>query len=214
MIEQAVLDAAQAGDSGAMNQLMIELRPRIMGAALRLTKNHADAEDLAQDVLLRMHERLGEFRGEAQLSTWLHSITRNQFLTHLRKAKVRRAIECARSLDEPIRARSSHDEELTLLDTLSRPPEQSNVALRIDLDRAISALHPKQQFLLQQHMVAGHTSQAVSAVTGIPVGTIKADRYRLRTKMMRRLTRRPLTPAIPPATKTGDGAQRRSVTSL
>ena len=67
--------------------LIREHAPAIYRVALRLTANAADAEEVLQDVCLKLARELASFRGEARLSTWLHRVTVNAALMHLRKAK-------------------------------------------------------------------------------------------------------------------------------
>src|SRR5689334_23392041 len=66
--------------------------------ALRLTANPSDAEEVLQDTFLQVHRHLDEFRGEAQLSTWIHRIAVNAALMHLRAR--RRRVEAERPLAE------------------------------------------------------------------------------------------------------------------
>jgi RNA polymerase sigma-70 factor (ECF subfamily) len=66
--------------------------------ALRLTANPSDAEEVLQDTFLQVHRHLGEFRGEAQLSTWIHRIAVNAALMHLRAR--RRRVDIERPLSE------------------------------------------------------------------------------------------------------------------
>src|SRR3954468_4137944 len=62
-----------------------EYAPRIYNIARRMLGNDADAEDVTQDVLLQVVRKLDTFRGDAQLSTWLHRVTVNAALAHRQK---------------------------------------------------------------------------------------------------------------------------------
>jgi RNA polymerase sigma-70 factor (ECF subfamily) len=76
-----------------------EHAPRIYHVARRLLGNDADAEDVTQDVLLQVVRKLGTFRGESQLSTWLHRVTVNVALAH-RQRRANRRRETAEAADE------------------------------------------------------------------------------------------------------------------
>lgn len=67
------------------DRVIQEYGPRVYNLARRILTNEADAEDVAQDVLLQVVRKLGSFRGEAALPTWLHRVTVNTALDHRRK---------------------------------------------------------------------------------------------------------------------------------
>jgi len=79
---EAVVDGAlvrrfNGGDEGAFVEIVARYRERIQALAGRLLRNHADAEEIAQDTFIRAHRGLARFRGDASLATWLHRIAFN-----------------------------------------------------------------------------------------------------------------------------------------
>jgi hypothetical protein len=75
-----LVDRAKAGDSTALNELLVAMRPRAMAAALRILHNPDDAEDAVQDAFLKVWRCLAAFEGRASFSTWLHRIVSNASL--------------------------------------------------------------------------------------------------------------------------------------
>src|ERR1700730_248523 len=73
----------RAGDAGAFEQLVALHQHRVFGVALRMLGNAAEAEEIAQEAFLRAHRSLGDFRGEAKLSTWLYAIASRPCLNRL-----------------------------------------------------------------------------------------------------------------------------------
>jgi RNA polymerase sigma-70 factor (ECF subfamily) len=73
----------RAGEMRAFEELVIAYQHRVFGVALRMLGNAAEAEEMAQEVFLRAHRALGDFRGEAKLSTWLYTIASRLCLTRL-----------------------------------------------------------------------------------------------------------------------------------
>src|SRR5205823_13123290 len=63
------------GDPRAFEDLVIAYQHRVFGVALRMLRNRSEAEEIAQEVFLRVHGAVEDFRGEAKLSTWLYAIT-------------------------------------------------------------------------------------------------------------------------------------------
>src|SRR5438105_7371652 len=80
-------------------QVFREYAPRVYHLARRMLGNDADAEDVTQDVLLQVVRKLDTFRGEANLTTWLHRVTVNAALEHRRKRASRAVREVPDHLD-------------------------------------------------------------------------------------------------------------------
>src|SRR5260370_34217417 len=80
-----VLTRAQAGDHHAFAQLYALHKRRIYSLCLRMVGNVAEAEDLTQEAFLQLHRKIGTFRGDSAFSTWLHRLSINVVLMHLRK---------------------------------------------------------------------------------------------------------------------------------
>jgi len=77
-----------------------EYAPRIYNLARRMLGNDADAEDVTQEVLLQVIRKLDTFRGDSQLGTWLHRITVNAALGHLRNQSNQQTHESGDAIDE------------------------------------------------------------------------------------------------------------------
>lgn len=82
-----LVERARAGDSRALNALIVALADDIYGLALRMTANRADAEDATQEVLLKVATHLGTFRGEASVRTWAYRIALRHLIDR-RKSRV------------------------------------------------------------------------------------------------------------------------------
>src|SRR5919201_6653225 len=78
-----LLARLRAGEARAFEELVIAYQHRVFGVAVRMLGNAAEAEEVAQEVFLRVHGAIAEFRGEAKLSTWLYAITARLCLSRL-----------------------------------------------------------------------------------------------------------------------------------
>src|SRR5205809_6017538 len=85
--EQELIGRMQAGDSTAVTDLASTYGPRIYQLAFRYLKNREDAEEVAQDVLLKVYRKIDAFRGDAALSSWIYRITFNAAMSRLREFK-------------------------------------------------------------------------------------------------------------------------------
>lgn len=91
--EHQLIGRMQAGDGSAVGDLASTYGPRIHQLALRYVKNWEDAEEVTQDVLLKVHRKIDAFRGDAALSSWIYRITFNTAMSRLRSARLSRQLE-------------------------------------------------------------------------------------------------------------------------
>ena len=84
-IHEDALARAQAGDNDAISQLYLQHKKRVFSICLRMVHDFSQAEDLTQETFLQLHRKLASFRGDSAFTTWLHRITVNIVLMHLRR---------------------------------------------------------------------------------------------------------------------------------
>src|SRR4029077_20232760 len=87
LTEAEAIARAQEGDAAAFEFLYKAHCRRVYSLCLRMIKNPAEAEDLTQQAFLQLFRKIGTFRGESGFSTWLHRVTVNVVLMHLRRKK-------------------------------------------------------------------------------------------------------------------------------
>jgi RNA polymerase sigma-70 factor (ECF subfamily) len=91
--ERQLIGRMQGGDGTAVAELASTYGPRIHQLALRYVKNWEDAEEVTQDVLMKVYRKIDAFRGDAALSSWIYRITFNTAMSRLRTARVSRMAE-------------------------------------------------------------------------------------------------------------------------
>ena len=120
-------------------QVYRDYAPRVYSMARRMVGNEADAEDVAQDVLLQVVRKLPSFRGDSAFPTWLHRVTVNAALTHRRRQAAREEHGLTRSLD----AYLGDEAPVT---SVRREPAPDDVALgdetRRIIERAVASRPP------------------------------------------------------------------------
>src|SRR6266852_153922 len=87
LTEAEAIRQAKDGDAAAFEYLYKANCRRVYSVCLRMIKNPAEAEDLTQQAFLQLFRKIGTFRGESGFSTWLHRVTVNVVLMHLRRKK-------------------------------------------------------------------------------------------------------------------------------
>ena len=89
--QTSLLERLQAGDEQALAELADAYRTKIYQLAFRYLRSREDAEEVTQDVLFKVYRKVGEFRGDAALSSWIYRITFNAAMSRLRTVKYQRA---------------------------------------------------------------------------------------------------------------------------
>jgi RNA polymerase sigma-70 factor, ECF subfamily len=162
--------------------------PSLYRGAYRLLGNAADAEDAVQDALLAAFMHIDQFRGQAKMSTWLGAIVHNSARMQLR----RRLRHVHVPLDEPIGEAEEHPVSQRLADRRPSPEDEyRNSELSRCLVHFQSQLTPTLRKTFQLRDIDGLSVREAARILGLPLGTVKAQSARARTKL-RQLMRRAL----------------------
>ena len=137
--DRLLVAGLQRGDQAAVRQLAELYGPRIHQLALRHMKNHEDAEEVTQDVLMKVYRKIGAFRGDSALSSWIYRITFNTAMSRLRAHRGERAAEQER--DRALAALESSDEgpARTSADPADWTHMTDEELLRFELRKAVEA---------------------------------------------------------------------------
>ncbi len=167
MDERDLIARVRAGDGAAERALYDAHVDRVYRLAYRLAGDEALAQDFTQETFIRAFERLATFRGEAALSTWLHSITTSVVLNGLRK----------------VRRFHGRETDLEHADGVGATKRQAEPDLKVRLKRAIDALPDGYRTVFVMHDVEGYTHEEIGAALGVETGTSKAQLSRARAKL-------------------------------
>lgn len=133
--DRQLVDRLARGDEGAFRRLVEQYAPRIHQLAMRYVKNPEDAEEVTQDVLLKVWRHVDSFRGDAALSSWIYRITFNTAMSRLRRRHVRVVAEQRESTGSP-RVTSSDEPPFDIPDWTHMPDE---TVLRFELRAAVAS---------------------------------------------------------------------------
>lgn len=169
-----------------LEHLYVTYRSRVWSLCLRMTGNTDEAEDLTQETFLRLSQKLDTFRGESTFYTWLRRLTINVVLLRLQSASWRRETSMeALTCPDPI---TGCPRKQVLCHTDSRLSEMAD---RIDLQRALDQLPPGFKTVLILHDIEGYEHVEISRLIGCSIGTSKSQLHKARLKMREFLRRRP-----------------------
>lgn len=172
--DELLLRRACKGDVQAFEELMQSHESRIYAIALRMMGNREDAQDCAQEAMVRIYRAMGSFKGQSALATWIYRITMNTCLDELRRRKARKVT----SLDSLV------DNGWSPTDTGDTPEEHG---LRVEkqnaLNQAIQSLPDDMRAAIILRDVKGYSYDEIASILDANVGTIKSRIRRGREKL-------------------------------
>jgi len=187
--DRLLVSRLQAGDPAAVQELADTYGPRILQLAMRHMRNREDAEEVTQDVLLKVHQKIALFRGDAALSSWIYRITFNAAMSRLRHDRIARltAEERDRALarQETVERRRAPREAA---DWSHMPDEELlRIQLRDAFDAAVADLPEiyRQPVVLRD--IEGLTTEEASSRLKLKDQTLKSRLHRGRLLLRERL---------------------------
>jgi len=184
-----LLERLRSGDDLALNDLADQYGSKIYQLAFRYLRNKEDAEEVTQDVLFKVYRKVGAFRGDAALSSWIYRITFNAAMSRLRTAKYQRA-------QEEERQRGAADADVSSLSAPRKEPaDWSRMAdetlfrsqLRRRVFRAILALPAIYRAPVMLRDIQGMSTEEASAMLRVKDQTLKSRLHRGRLILRKQL---------------------------
>ena len=166
--------SAQQGDADAFAALFNAHKAKVYSICLRMTRNSAEAEDLAQDVFLHVFRKLDTFRRDSAFSTWLYRVTVNAVLMHFRKKTL-----CHHSLDEPV----NHASGARVREYGKVDDELGGVVDRITLTRAMRELPLGYRKIFVMHEVKGYEHHDIARLLRCSIGTSKSQLHKAKARI-------------------------------
>ena len=174
--EAEAIERAKTGDAEAFQALYDRHKRRVYSLCLRMTANTAEAEDLTQEAFLQLYRKIATFRGESAFSTWLHRLSVNVVLMHLRKKNLPVV-----SLEESTQGSGEEDtpkkdfgaDDLALAGSLDR----------LQLQRAVDDLPPGYRRIFVLHDIEGYEHNEIAAMVKCSVGNSKSQLHKARMKL-------------------------------
>ena len=183
--DSALAIAAGRGDTNAFEKLYVRHHRRVYALCLRMTKNVAEAEDLAQDAFIQLFRKIGSFRGDSAFTTWLHRLVVNQVLMYFRQRRLKTERTSAEAeTPEPIVRGSENPNKMRVFDRLS-------------LDHALKQLPRGYRSVFVLHDIEGREHDEIAKILGVAPGTSKSQLHKARMKLRRLL--RAGSPDLAPA---------------
>ncbi|HTT03782.1 MAG TPA: RNA polymerase sigma factor [Steroidobacteraceae bacterium] len=171
--EAALVALARAGDDAAFEELVLRRQGWLRQLLRRLCRDHALADDLAQQTLLQAWQHLADLREPGAFAPWLRRLAVNHWLQHARRTSVLTQLGT---------------QTLQAAQAGATPAFDAAVAERLDLDAALAELAPQCRLCIVLTYGEGMSHSDVSRLTGLPLGTVKSH-IRRGSEQLRRLLR-------------------------
>jgi len=172
MTDQALIIQFQNGDAkeSAFTQLLKRHRETVFFQIKKMVLEHADADDIAQAVWIKVWNKLDGFKQESAFSTWLFRVAYNETLNFIAQKKRLKTHNTQNELDHGLEHPSSQN---ALKET----------AIQIKLERAIAELPEKQRFVFMLRYYEAYDYEKIASITGTTVGGAKANYHQAVKKM-------------------------------
>lgn len=175
--EQTLLERCRSGqDDAAFSELVNRYKDLVYALVFRLSRDRSQADDLAQEVFLKIYRGLPYFRGAAKLSTWMYRIVFN--------------VCCEdRARRRPREVPLDPGDGRPAIDPGGVDAAFGELELRDRLQQAMADLPANYRFLIAAHYLQGVQYEALAAALDMPLGTVKTHLYRAKRLLRERLAR-------------------------
>jgi RNA polymerase sigma-70 factor (ECF subfamily) len=161
--ERELIERCRSGEVGAFDELVDRYKNLVFAMIHRTIPDPSSADDLAQDVFLRIHRGLPYFRGEARLSTWIYRIVVNV---------------CMQDRGRGAQSVSLDDANARVSTPAAADRHANDLELRDRLEKAIAQLPPQQRVLIAAHYLRGVQYEELAEAMNLPLGTVKTQLHR------------------------------------
>ena len=170
--DQIYIDKVLQGDTNAFAYLINKYKDMAYTLAIKIVKNHEDAEEVAQDSFLKAYEKLDSFKGNSKFSTWLYTIVYRNSISKIRKKKVTTS-----GIDDYVMDNYSEGHEFPQLEAIKNGEQQKYVR------EAIDRLPEKDALLITLFYMNESSVEEIEQITNLTQSNIKVKLFRARKKL-------------------------------
>lgn len=177
MTDEAAIELVLNGNAQAFSEIVDRYRDFVFGMALRFTGDRSDAQDVSQEIFLRIYGNLHRFNGKSKFSTWLYRISYNLCIDWTRKHRRDRHTAGFEDIGQEIADSRAGPEDAYL-----------EAQRRRELQNAINGLKEKYRNILILFYFQGLAYETIGEILKIPVKTVETRLYRARKQLRSELT--------------------------
>lgn len=170
--DQHYIDKIKSGDTAAFATLVDKHKDMVFTICVKIVRKSEDAEELAQDVFMKIYDKLDTFRGDARFSTWLYRIAYNAAISKTRKRRLE-----VEALDDFTINNYSVDDVKEELQSVDKEEQQ------VLLNQAMESLSEDDYLIIKLFYLKELPVKDISDITGLSQANIKVKLHRIRKKM-------------------------------
>lgn len=174
-LDRDLVERVQRGDSSAFDVLVRKYQHRVVGLIGRYVHDWSECQDVAQETFMRAYRALGNFRGDAQFSTWLHRIAVNTAKNHLVAQNRRPPTD-----DVDVMDAEQYDHGFRLRDTDTPEHELLRQEIEATVMAAVDRLPGELREAITLREVEGLSYEEIAERMGCPIGTVRSRIFRAR----------------------------------
>ena len=168
--ETELIKRCQKGDS--FRELFDLFKDRVFSTSIRMLGNNQDAEDVSQEIFIKIFKNIKKFKGDSSLTTWIYKISINTCFDNLKKQKKHKKSESFDS--EDIMPLTSHS-------------ERSSGSIKIIIESEIAKLPEKYKSVFILHEIEGFKHKEIAEIMNIPQGTSKSYLFEAKSTLRKKL---------------------------
>lgn len=182
--EQLLIEKMKNGDRTSFREVVERYKRKVYYLTLDLTGNHDDAEDLSQEVFIKVFKSVGNFKGDAKLSTWIHRIAINTYIDHTRSQKI-----MTTELPDYFNEDEHNDDSFSGKDHYKNPElVTSGNQIQIHVQQALEKLSPREKTIFVMRHYQELQNKEISEILNVTEGTVKTLLFRAIQKLQQHLS--------------------------
>jgi len=182
--DQVLIDRLCSGDQSAFHDLVGRYKKKVYYLAYDITGDHHEAEDISQEVFMKIYRSLKTFRRDAKMSSWLHQITVNASIDSIRRKSVRRA-KSGSELDNV-----ETEENLVASGAHNLDPVRSTESIQIQnrITQALQKISPRERVVFVMCHYNGLKLKETAEILDVTLGTVKSLLFRAIKKLRKEIS--------------------------
>jgi len=175
--DQIYIDRVLQGDTNAFAYLVNKYKNLTYTVAMKIVRNHEDAEEVAQDSFIKAYSQLHTFKGESKFSTWLYTIVYRNSITKIRKKKI-----TTTNIDSYVIDNHKSDYDFPQIEAIKNGEQKKYIA------EAIDNLPETDAFLITLYYLDESSVEEIEQITGLTKTNVKVKLFRARKKLYNELS--------------------------
>jgi RNA polymerase sigma-70 factor (ECF subfamily) len=178
MEENRLVEQSKQGDEEAFGALVNKYKAKVFKLAFSFTRDRETADDLAQEVFIKVYYALDKFKFKSRFGTWLYRIASNHFKDYLRRQAKERHV----SLDAMEREPVFSEDEIKKKEKTQETAERKKL-----LYQALRSLPEKHQIILTLRDIQGHSYEEIAGILKLSPGTVDSRLHRARRMLRKKI---------------------------